>query len=223
MRPLTFHDKARLDLPMQLREAIHQVSAIRSHLAAAEHLKSLRAVPVVLSGLLAVVAATVQATWVRVPADRPQDYLLIWCSAALLGSVVAAAMVARRVLRAGDQLGAANALLALRQFAPTLIVGATVTWFVYDKQPALLWLLPGIWQMLFGLGSLATHRLFPAPAFAVGVMFLVTGACCLWLGERALAPWAMGVPFAAGQGGLAVILWWHHERRQAPAATESIR
>ena len=72
---------------------------------------------------------------------------------------------------------------------------------------------------------LRRHRycfLFP-PAFAVGVMFLVTGACCLWLGERALAPWAMGVPFAAGQGGLAVILWWHHDRRQAPPAIESIR
>ena len=63
----------------------------------------------------------------------------------------------------------------------------------------------------------ATARLLPAPAGAVGCMFLVTGASCLWLGERALAPWAMGLPFAAGQLALAAILWWHNERAEVRA------
>ena len=104
--------------------------------------------------------------------------------------------------------------MAVRQFAPSLLVGAVVTWFVVDRIPHMLWLLPGLWQLLFGLGNLAAHRLLPTPAFAVGIMFVVTGACCLWLGPDALAPWAMGVPFATGQLALAAILWWHHERNE---------
>ena len=208
---------------MQLREAINQITTIRSQLAATEHLKSLRAVPVATSGAMAVAAALTQATWINDAADSPGSYLLIWCIAAIVSSGLAAVLVARRTLRSHDQLSAANALQALRQFAPPLLVGAIVTWFIYDQHAALLWLLPGLWQLLFGLGNLATHRLLPAPAVAVGVMFLVTGACCLWLGERALEPWAMGVPFAAGQTALAVILWWHNERGDTPTTREALQ
>ena len=45
-------------------------------------------------------------------------------------------------------------------------------------------------------------------------MFLASGTCCLWFGERALDPWAMGLPFGVGQISLAAILWWHHERTE---------
>ena len=199
---------------MELRHAIQQVTTIRSQLAATEHLASLRASPVAVSGLLAVVAAVVQARFLERPLDDPLGYLIIWGAAAVLGAGVAAAMVARRTLGVSDTFSAINALQAVRQFTPCLAVGATVTWFVLERQPELLWLLPGLWQMLFGLGNLAAARFFPTPAAAVGAMFLVTGACCLWLGERALAPWAMALPFAAGQLALAAIIW-RHQRNEA--------
>lgn len=208
---------------MELRDAIDQITTIRSQLAATEHLKSLRAVPVAFSGLLAVIAALAQTWWLDEPLDFPRRYLLLWCGAAVISAGLAAVMVARRALRCPGELSAANAWEALRQFAPSLGVGAVVTWFVVDTQPQLLWLLPGLWQLLFGLGNLATHRLLPAPACAVGVMFVVTGACCLWMGERALQPWAMGVPFAAGQLAMAVILWWHNERLEVAPTQEGAR
>ena len=100
------------------------------------------------------------------------------------------------------------------QLVPSLGVGALLTWFVAVRLPTLLWLLPGLWQLLFGLGNLAAHRLLPLPAVFVGFAYLATGTCCLWFGERALEPWAMGLPFAAGQLALAGILWWHHERTE---------
>ncbi|HEB51686.1 MAG TPA: hypothetical protein ENI87_00365 [bacterium] len=203
---------------MELRDAIDQVTTIRSQLAATEHLKSLRAVPVAVSGLLALLAAGAQTVWLEQPLDYPRRYLLIWCGAATISTVLASIVVARRTVRCPGELSAANAWLAVRQFAPSLIVGAIVTWFVVDRTPHLLWMLPGLWQLLFGLGNLAAHRLLPAPAFFVGVMFVASGTCCLWFGERALAPWAMGLPFAAGQLALAAILWWHHERVVAPGA-----
>ncbi|MGC6488868.1 MAG: hypothetical protein ACON4Z_14570 [Planctomycetota bacterium] len=197
---------------MELRDAIDQLTTIRSQLAATEHLKSLRAVPVAVSSALAAVAAPAQALWLTAPAEAPERYLALWLTAAGVSAMLAAAMVARRTLRSPGGLGAANTWCAVRLFSPCLVVGAVCTWFVATEQPQLTWLLPALWQLLFGLGNLATARLLPAPAAAVGVMFLVTGASCLWLGERALAPWAMGVPFATGQAALAAILWWHNER-----------
>ncbi|MCB9878052.1 MAG: hypothetical protein H6835_10665 [Planctomycetes bacterium] len=199
---------------MHLRDAIDQITTIRSQLAATEHLKSLRAVPVAVSGLLAITAAILQQFLLEEPLSYPRRYLLIWCSAALLSGVLASAVVARRTLRCPMNLSVANAWLAVRQFAPSLVVGAIVTWFVVARIPHMLWLLPGLWQLLFGLGNLAAHRLLPAPAFLVGVSFVATGTVCLWFGEAALDPWAMGLPFAAGQLALAAILWWHHERAE---------
>ena len=200
---------------MQLRDAIDQLTTIRSQLAATERLESLRAIPVAFSGLAAIAAATAQALWLEDPAEQPQRYLWIWLSAAILSGSLASAMVARRALRCPGELSLAKTWRALRLFTPCLAAGAVCTWFIADEQPQLTWLLPGLWQLLFGLGNLATARLLPAPAALVGCMFLVTGSCCLWLGEDALAPWAMGVPFATAQLALATILWWHNERQEA--------
>ena len=201
---------------MELRDAIDQITTIRSQLAATEHLKSLRAVPVAISGLLALAAAIAQTVWLEDPTQFPRRYLLLWCGAALVSTALASVVVARRTLRCRGELSVANAWSAVRQFSPSLIVGAIVTWFVIDRQIELLWLLPGVWQLLFGLGNLAAHRLLPAPAFFIGVMFVASGTCCLWFGEAALDPWAMGLPFATGQLALAAILWWHHEREGGP-------
>ncbi|MEO6597861.1 MAG: hypothetical protein ABIP94_24210 [Planctomycetota bacterium] len=197
---------------MELRDAIDQISTIRTQLAATEHLRSLRSVPVALSGLLALCAAIVQARWLGDPRLAPGDYLALWVGSAALSGIVASVVVLRRAQRCPSALSVANARLAAMQFAPSLVVGAIVTWFVAERLPQQLWVLPGLWQLLFGLGNLAAHRLLPAPAIAVGIMFLASGTCCLWFGERALDPWAMGLPFAFGQIALAAILWWHHER-----------
>ncbi len=197
---------------MELRDAIDHISTIRSQLAATEHLKSLRAIPVAISGLLAIAAAITQTIWIESPIDYPRRYLLLWCATAIISGTIASAMVALRTLRSTDELSTANAWLAVRQFAPSLIVGAIVTSFITTRLSNELWILPGMWQLLFGLGNLAAHRLLPTPALCIGLLFIATGTCCLWFGEEALNPWAMGLPFATGQITLAAILWWHHER-----------
>jgi hypothetical protein len=200
---------------MELRDAIDQLSTIRTHLAATERLRSLRAVPVALSGLMALAAAAAQQQWIPAAAAEPERWLLLWLGTALLSGIAASVEVLRRATRAASALGLANVRLAALQFAPSLAVGAVVTVLVTSRLPEHLWLLPGLWQLLFGLGNLAAHRLLPAPAAVVGVLFLASGTTCLWLGERALDPWAMGLPFATGQLALAAILWWHHERVEA--------
>jgi hypothetical protein len=189
---------------MELRDAIDQITTIRSQLAATEHLRSLRAVPVAVSGLLAIAAAIVQPMLCEDPRVDAASYLWLWCGTAVFSGVLASIVVARRAI--------ARARLAAMQFAPNLLVGIIVTWFVAARLPEQLWLLPGLWQLLFGLGNLAAHRLLPAPALVVGALFLASGTACLWFEDLALDPWLMGLPFATGQLTLAAILWWHHER-----------
>ena len=197
---------------MDLRDALERISRIHTQLAATERLRSLRAVPVALSGLLAIAAALLQPALVGDPLAHPDRYLMLWCGTAITSGGIAGVVVARRALRVPGALSVANARLAATQFLPCLFVGVVVTWFVDARMPEHLWLLPGLWQLLFGLGNLAAHRLLPMPGVFIGIAFLATGTCCLWFEERALDAWAMGLPFAAGQLALAAILWWHHER-----------
>lgn len=208
---------------MDVRDAIDQISAIRTQLARTERLKSLRAVPVALSGALALLAAGAQSLWIQEPATEPVRYLLLWVGAAAISGLAASMEVARRAHASRSELGVANVRLAVEQFAPCTVAGAIVTAVIALRHAELLWLLPGLWQLLFGLGNLAAHRLLPSPAFAIGAFYLITGSICLLLGDGALQPWAMGLPFAGGQGALAAILWWQQERPVGPAATEHLR
>jgi len=197
---------------MELRDAVDQIASIRTHLAATERLRSLRAVPVALSGLLALLAAALQALQVPEPLRAPGQYLLLWLGVAAISTLAAGLELLRRVRGSHSGLGAANAVVALQQFAPCLLAGAIATAGIAARVDGPLWLLPGLWQLFFGLGVLAAHRLLPPGAFAVGAGYLCCGALTTSFGERALSPWAMGLPFALGQGVLAAMLWWHHER-----------
>ncbi len=200
---------------MELRDAFDQISAIQTQLAATDRLRGLRAVPIALSAVLALAAGAVQARWIADPTAAPSRYLLLWIGAAVISAVAAGLELARRVHGSGSRLCIANAVVAARQFAPCLVAGAIITAFVATRLPELLWLLPGLWQLQFGLGNLAVHRLLPPPAFAVGAIYLASGAICLWLGPQALHPWAMSLPFSCGQITLAAVLWWHQERPRA--------
>ena len=58
---------------MELRDAYDQITAIRTHLAATDRLRGLRAVPVAFSGLLALGAAVAQGLWIQDPLAEPAD------------------------------------------------------------------------------------------------------------------------------------------------------
>ena len=61
--------------------------------------------------------------------------------------------------------------------------------------PSALWMLPGLWQVIFSLGVFSSCRFLPRPMIAAGAWYLLTGLICLALADsRALSPWAMGIP-----------------------------
>ena len=104
--------------------------------------------------------------------------------------------------------------LAIEQFCPCLIGGALVTVVLVRAAPESLWMLPGLWQIFYSLGIFASCRLLPRPTFWVAVFYLGTGLAVLATahGEAAFSPWAMGLPFGAGQLLAAAVLYRTLER-----------
>jgi hypothetical protein len=99
---------------------------------------------------------------------------------------------------------------ATEQFIPAGVAGALVTFILFRTAPQSLWMLPGLWQIIFSLGFIASCRSLPRPMFAVGVWYLASGLACLAYanGAHALSPWAMALPFGVGQLAMAAILYW---------------
>ena len=107
--------------------------------------------------------------------------------------------------------------LALDQFVPCLVAGGLLTMVMAVSVPEGLVLLPGLWQILFGLGIFASCRLLPRAIWYVAAFYLLAGLGTLIVarGPMALAPWAMGGPFGIGQLMAAGVLYWTLERDDA--------
>jgi hypothetical protein len=200
---------------MDLHEALSQISEIRYQMARTELFRGYRAAPVAMSGVLALLAAVAQQVWIADPSRNLTAYLVLWIGAAVVSAAVSGAAIAARRRMDGSSWSRDLTRLALEQFAPCLITGGLVTIVIARSRPELLGILPGFWQILFSLGVFASCRLLPRATWAVAVFYLGTGLICLSLGEAALSPWAMGLPFGFGQLLAAVVLYWNLERGHA--------
>jgi len=203
-----------MGLFMDLREALTQISEIRQQVARTETFRGYRAAPVAFSGTLAVLAALVQNTWLPNPAEQLSSYLTLWVGAALLSMAVMGVYLGLHCWRSSLTLARSDTALAVGQFLPCVVAGGLLTVTLCYRAPETLWMLPGLWSMLFGLGIFGSWHLLPRSIFWVGVHYLGCGVFCLVLaqGEQAYAPWAMGVPFGVGQLMAAGILYWALER-----------
>ena len=98
--------------------------------------------------------------------------------------------------------------MAVEQFLPAVGAGVLVTIALVRFVPAVVWMLPGLWQVIFSLGIFSSCRFLPRPMIAAGAWYLLTGLVCISFGDsRALAPWTMGLAYGAGQLLVAGILF----------------
>ena len=82
---------------MELREALTQITEIRLQLARTEVFRGYRAMPVAFSGIVAVVAAFIQAVTLGDPILQIGPYLVLWIGAAVISGLAAGLeMVVRR-------------------------------------------------------------------------------------------------------------------------------
>ncbi len=90
---------------------------------------------------------------------------------------------------------------ATEQFIPAGVAGVLLTVVLYRFAPQSLWMLPGLWQIVFSLGLFASCRSLPRAMFAAGVWYLAAGLASLAFanGAHAFSPYAMAVPYGVGQ------------------------
>jgi hypothetical protein len=105
-------------------------------------------------------------------------------------------------------------LFAVEQFLPSLVAGGLLTLIMVDRARESVWMLPGLWALLFSLGIFASCRLLPRAVALAGAWYLTAAVLALvWgNGQAALSPWIMGIAFGGGQLLTAVILYITLER-----------
>jgi hypothetical protein len=199
---------------MELRDALTQISEIRRQMARTEVFRGYRAMPVAFSGLLALTTALFQAVWLPEPTEHLKRYLALWIGAAVVSAVGAGTEMVLRARQSASPWTRPITWLAVEQFIPCLVAGALLTVVLYREASGSVWMLPGLWQILFSLGIFASCRLLPKATFVVAVFYLASGLATLTLakGEAALSPWAMGLPFGIGQLLAAAVLYQTLER-----------
>lgn len=202
---------------MELREALRQISEIRQQMAQSEVFRGYRSLTVGFSGVLGVVAASLQSKWVTNPESDLERYVGLWFTIAAVSLTIAGSEMYLKARRDGPGLSREMTTLAVEQFLPCLIVGALLTTSICYGARQVAWMLPGLWSLLFSLGVFASYRLLPRQAFWVGVYYAVCGCICLlWgQGKHVLAPWQMAMSFGGGQLLGAAILYWNLERTDA--------
>jgi hypothetical protein len=199
---------------MELRQALAHVSEIHEHLARTEVFRGYRSMTVGFSGMVGLVAAMAQASWLSQPTDRLGAYLAIWIGAAAINVVIVGMEVWSRTRMARTALARRTTIIAVEQFVPSLVAGALLTLIIANRASGSAWMLPGLWAILFSLGIFASCRLLPRTVSIVGAWYLIAGTLALvWgQGDTALSPWIMGITFGLGQLLAAVVLYITLER-----------
>jgi hypothetical protein len=190
-----------------LHKAIGDISSIRRQMARSTEFRGYGPATLAGTAVFAVIAAGVQSFRVPDPANHIGSYLGIWIWTALLSAGLIGAQMHTRTRRIHSGLADEMIRMAVEQFLPSAVAGFFLTIVLVRFVPSAQWMLPGLWQIVFSLGVFSSCRFLPRPMLAAGAWYLLTGLMCITLGgARALSPWAMGIPFGAGQLLVAGIL-----------------
>ncbi len=218
---------------MNLHDAMSQIADIRQQVARAQSFRGYRSATTALTGIIAIVTAWVQSMVLPVPHQRLYQseyadssisrwdaipasagvfqidlYLYLWFAAAMLSMVIVGIEMGLRVRKSQSDLQRDLTLTAVEQFVPSLVVGLLLTIVIVQFAFASVWMLPGLWMLLFGLGIFASRRVLPKYSSLVGAFYLMAGLFVLALQKQAgLHAWTMGAVFGVGQTAAAGVLW----------------
>ncbi len=189
-----------------LERALAEIGEIRSQMARGTRFQGYGPATFAATGLLAALAAAGQAHWL--PGVATNAFLILWCAVAVVSVALIGFEMVARSRRIHTGLADEMIRSAVEQFLPAGVAGALLTAVLLRYAPQTVWMLPGLWQIVFGLGVFSSCRFLPRPMLSVGVWYVASGLFCLAFagGDQALAPWAMGVPFGIGQVLVAGVL-----------------
>jgi len=179
--------------------ALSEIDRIRAQLAASTRFQGFTPAVAATTGLLALALAAAQAAGLD-PAT-PVEMLVQWTLLAIICACLIGADAVVRARRLHRAMADTMINTTLRQFLPVGAAGAIVAIVVLLRAPGWAAILPGLWQLLIGIGILAALPALPRLlAWGAGWYFLTATASLLaGAGASDVSPWIMGLPFGMGQ------------------------
>jgi len=191
-----------------LNDALAEISAIRSQIARETEFRGYGPASVAASGIIALLVAALQAHWLRSSTHDFGAYLAIWIATAAISLALSGTETVLRARRVHSSFANEMIYQAAEQFLPALAAGLLLTIVVVRFAVHSVWMLPGLWQVVFSLGIFASRRFLPRQMVLVAMWYLAAGLVCLSVGSEngPFSPWAMGIPFGIGQLLVAAVL-----------------
>lgn len=184
-----------------LDKALDDILAIRSQIAAGTAFRGYGPATVAATGGIALLTAVLQSQWLANPSAEPLTFLAGWMAAALLSAALIGIEMLARSRRHHSGLADAMIHQAVEQFLPAGVAAVMLAFVLWKFAPDTLWMLPGLWQLLVGIGIFASVRTLPRSVALAGAWYFIAGFSVLLLSSQthALSSWTMGLPFAVGQ------------------------
>jgi len=195
-----------------LHKALGDISSIRKQLANTTEFRGYGPATLAATSGFAALAAVAQAYWVPDPVHHLAAYLAVWVATAIVCASLTGVQMYTRTRRMHSGLSDEMLRMAVVQFLPSAGAGLLLTSVLVYFVPAVSWMLPGLWQVIFSIGIFSSCRFLPRAMSAAGAWYLATGLGCLSLaGSRALSPWTMGAAYGVGQLLVAGVLFLNAE------------
>jgi hypothetical protein len=189
-----------------LNQALVEIRSIRRQVAQTTEFRGYGPATLFATAVLAVAAGVIQAYWLPDASANPAEYLALWLGAAVFCAALIGSQMLARANRIHSNMADEMIRMAVAQFMPAAVVGVVLPFLLLRARQGLFWMLPGLWQVVFGLGVFACCRCLPRAMLLAGGWFVLTGLGCIALGDaRALAPVTMSVAFGVGMALVAAI------------------
>jgi hypothetical protein len=190
----------------ELDKALADIVTIRSQIAAGTAFQGYGPAAIAITSVIALVTTLGQAFLLEDPAGRPYVFLGTWIAAACLALGIIGFEMRARAFRHHSGLADNMIYAAVENFLPAAAAGLLLPLVILRFAPEATWMIPGLWQLLVGIGTFASARSLPKGVALVAAWYFVCGFVVL-SGVHALSPWMMGLPFVAGQFFMAAVLY----------------
>ena len=187
--------------------ALSEIDRIRAQLAASTRFQGFTPLVAATTGLLALALAALQSAGLD-PSATMIEMLVQWMLLAIICAFLIGADAVGRARRLHRAMADTMITTTLRQFLPVGGAGAIAAIVILLRAPAWAAILPGVWQLLIGIGILAALSALPRQLAWGAGWYFVAGTASLSVGAGAadVTPWVMGLPFGIGQLLIAALL-----------------
>lgn len=188
---------------MRVHEALEQLDAIHEHLTKAEVYRGFRVPGVSLIGIVGLLAAVLQE---HVPGtSEPSGFVVYWLTVAGVGAVLGFGTAAQAYFVREDEFARRKTRRVLAQFLPCIAAGGLLTAAFVRGGSELIEYFPGLWAIIFGLGTISARPYLPRGIGLVGLGYIIAGGVLFINAE--LAGWTVGGVFGVGHLLTAFVLW----------------